>query len=678
MFQSNRLFYILFIIICFRGTIRSQTNSKPDTLASVYGQEVIVTKHLEKKITGLSIGKIIFNPESASKLPSLFGAADLLKMLELTPGVQNSGDANTNLYIRGGDSGQNLLLYENVQCYTPGHLLGFFPLFNSDHLSAFELNKANIHARYGGRLSSVINVSAKKNIPEKLSVRGNIGMLASQATLELPMGKRFGLTISGRKTYTELLVQPVMDVTVNNNAKSKVENLDYDFHDVNLTLNGSLSERDKFTVNTFFGNDYLNITDEDLLFTGVMNWENATVSAQWERKTGENSFIQQIYGESYSNRLATKQEIMNIRGQSEIMDVGYKNRYLFRIEEIPFESGLQYTFHQIQPQTFNDSPSTLTAHDLSLYGGLRFAIAHVINADCGLRANVFRHDKTFFSLEPRLQFSYSQGENQTFRLSYSRQNQYMTRLTPTSIGFPMDFWVAASRNLPPQSGNEFSAGYFRTFKNSSFEFSGEIYYRNMHRLNEYVQIMTEMQNRYYGENIHIGNGRAYGLELIVKKNFGRLTGWISYTLGRSERIFEDMNQGKVFPARFDRRHDLSLVASYTFSDEWDASLVYVYATGNAYTLPSSWYFIGKIPVKEYGSYNGARMPDYNRTDLSINYWYKKDNGIIFSIYNMFMVSNPVYVFMNVKQDEENGKIKVDVKQKRLYTIIPSVSWRFRF
>jgi hypothetical protein len=182
----------------------------------------------------------------------------------------------------------------------------------------------------------------------------------------------------------------------------------------------------------------------------------------------------------------------------------------------------------------------------------------------------------------------------------------------------------------------------------------------------------------YSDDILTGNGRAYGLEIILKKNYGKLTGWVSYTLGRSERTFDAINQGKTFPARFDRRHDLSLAASYTFNEKWEASFVYVYATGNAYTLPSSWYFINNMPVKEYGDYNSARMPAYNRTDLSLNYWYRKGNGFNFSIYNLFMINNPVYIFMNVKQNEDTGNIQVSVKQKKLYTIVPSVSWRFKF
>ncbi|MDR0863737.1 MAG: TonB-dependent receptor [Candidatus Symbiothrix sp.] len=677
----ERIFYILIISAC---SLNAFSQTEPVPVDSIIGQEVVVTKHLEKKMTGLSIGKIVLNPASMLKIPSLSGNTDLLKLLELTPGVQNSGDASANIYIRGGDPGQNLLLYNNVPLYTSGHLLGFFSLFNSDHISALELNKTGIHARYGGRLSSVINVGTKKALPEKVSLKGNVGLLSSQATLELPLGDKFGLYVSGRKTYMELLMQPLLDATVNHNAKKKVEGLDYDFYDTNVTLAGRLSEKDKLTVDAFFGKDNFNITEEDLLLNGVLHWKNTLFSAQWDRQIGENQLSQQVYSSKFNNRLLSAQAEMEMDMQSEIQDLGYKNKYLFQIRELPVEIGMQYAFHQIQPQTLRIMNTEQTgapdqeAHDAGIYGGVNLPLTSELNADLGLRYNVFYQDKLFQSLEPRIVLNYRFKETNIFRLAYIRQNQYINMLTPTSVGLPLDFWVAASSQLPPQSGNEFSLGYFHTFPGDAFEFSAEIFYRTMRNVNEYIQTMTTGQTNPYFDNTLTGNGRAYGLEVILKKNYGKFTGWLSYTLGRSERTFDEINRGKTFPAKFDRRHDLSLVSSYSFNEKWDLSLVYLYATGNAYTLPSSWYFINNTPVKEYGKYNGARMPDYNRTDVSLSYWYKKDNGLTFSVYNLFRISNPVYIFMNVKQDETTGNLKVNVIHKKLYTIVPAVSWRFKF
>ena len=681
-------FFLYFDLYSNTDCLLNDSILSADSTLYVVGEEVIVTKSQNKKMTGLSVGKVTFNPAAVSNLPSLFGNTDLLRLLELTPGAQNSGDANTNLYVKGGDSGQNLLLYNNVPLYTPGHLLGFFSLFNSDPVSSLELNKTGINARYGGRLSSVIDVTTKNKVPEKASIKGNVGLLSSQVALELPLGNKFGLYVSGRKTYLELLMQPILNATVNNNAKNKVEDLDYNFYDTNITLVGQLSDKDKITVDAFLGRDNLNISDNDLLLNGTLNWKSTLLSVRWDKQLDETLFSQQIYAVSYDNELLTSQAKMNINMMSKIQDLGYKNKYLFRLYDLPFEVGLQYAFHEITPQTYNiinaeqkynlDNPAISRAHDAGLYTSSNLSLSSQLSVDLGLRYNLFVQDKTFHSIDPRVLLRYQLNETTVFRAVYNRQNQYMNKLSPSSVGIPLDFWIAASDKIPPQSGNEYSLGYFQSFHNDAFELSGEVYYRTMNNVNEYSQNFISGQNDSYIDNVFVGTGRAYGVGMLLKKNYGKFTGWISYALGRSERTFDEINDGKTFPARFDRRHDLSLVTAYTFNEKWDASIVYAYATGNAYTLPSSWYFINNTPVKEYGKYNGSRMPDYNRTDLSVNYWFRKDNGINFSVYNAFIVNNPIYIFMNIRQNEETGIVEVDIKQKKLYTIIPSVSWRFKF
>ncbi|MDR1682437.1 MAG: TonB-dependent receptor, partial [Candidatus Symbiothrix sp.] len=323
-------------------------------------------------------------------------------------------------------------------------------------------------------------------------------------------------------------------------------------------------------------------------------------------------------------------------------------------------------------------PASETAHQTGIYVESPFKLSSQLMLYLGLRGNFFFREKGFFDLEPRLSLHYQLNETSALHGSYNRQHQYLHLLSPTSMGLPLDFYVSASRSLPPQSGHLFSVGYFKSFWENDWEISADIYYRNMNHVTEYVQTITSGKKATYLEQTYSGKGRAYGLELIVKKNFGAWNGWISYTLGRSERQFPQINRGQPFPARFDRLHDLSLTSSYRFNEKWEASLVYIYATGNAFTLPSSWYFINNTPVKEYAAYNSARMPAYNRMDLSVQYWYKKDNGIIFSIYNVFMVNNPLYIFLNVERDDDTGKMEIEVRHNKLFTVMPSVSWRFRF
>jgi len=679
---------VFFFVLClFAEEIRA---SPPDSISmEIKGKEVIITPSKKETDIGTTGGKIVISPDNVSKLPSMLGNTDLLKLLELTPGVQNSGDGNTNIYIRGGDTGQNLLLYNQISLYTPGHILGLFPLFNSDHVSTLTLSKSGIQAKYGGRLSSVINVESKKTLPDTISITGNAGLLASQATLAIPLGKKSGLYLSGRKTYLNLFLQPLLDASVNRNSKSRIEDSGYDFYDTNITWIGEFSENSRITVDAFLGSDNLQIAEKELYLNGTMDWTNRSLALQWDTKIRKQTLSQQIYISSYNNKLDVKQAEMGLHLSSSIRDKGYRNNYSFSIARTSMDIGMQYIFHEITPQIYNmtnvnqpyytETVSTQKAHDGALYVQSSIPVGSQIKTELGLRYNIFYHNKLFHSIDPRMTLRYWLTDQTSLRLSYDRQHQYMNLLSPSSIGIPTDFWLAVSGDIPPQSSHEFSFGYTQSFPKANLDASAEIYYRNMDNLTEYSKNFLKGQSDSYFSDILLGSGRAYGIEIMLKKNYRKFAGWISYALARSERNFDGINDGRTFPARFDRRHDLSVVGTYTFSEEWDMSAVYAFATGCAYTLPSSWYLINNTPVKEYGNYNGARMPNYNRADFSVNYWFRKErNGLNFSVQNLFMVNNPIYVFLSVATDKKTGILTVKVKQKTLYKIVPSISWRFKF
>ncbi len=689
-FRNITCVCFVFFTVLFPEFVLAQYAVSQEGKDTIQIEEVTISGRTGKKVAGLLTGKTLMDPESISQLPSILGNTNVLKLLELTPGVQNAGDANTNMYVRGGDPGQNLLLYNDVPVFTQGHLLSFFSLFNADHLSSLELQRSAIDACYGGRLSSVISVKSKKSMPEKAGIRGSVGLLSSQATIELPVTDRWAVYLSGRKTYISLLMNPLLNATINNNAENRVDDTSYEFYDMNLTVAGQLSSRNQIQIDAFMGKDHLDIVEDDILLNGALEWNNHSLSAQWNTLFNENKQLAQTFFYSqYHNQLSSSQAQMLIKLLSEINSLGYKNYYWFQIQEVPLQTGIQYTYYHIQPQSsemqnmymnFRGRETEASyAHELGGFLSAQYLFFSRLTVDAGLRYNLFATSgKTFNSVDPRLSLRYRIRDDLFVRAAYQCQHQYLNLLSPSSVGIPTDFWVSANKEIRPQSGNQISTGAYKTFSGDSYEISADVFYRTLSGVNEFNQNLTGAYDLPYTDGIFYGNGKAYGLELMLKKNTGKFTGWISYTLGRSDRTFDQINRGKTFPAEYDRRHDLSVVTSYTFHRHWDASLVFVYASGNAYTLPSSWYFINNNPVKQYGSYNGARMPDYNRTDLSVNYWFKKDNGLNFSIYNMFMITNPVYIFMNVKQDTDNGKIVVDVKQKKLATLVPSISWRFKF
>lgn len=674
-----------------------QNNAINSTLKDTIGlNEVMVTRVPSTKMTGLLSGKITLHVEGVKTLPAIMGNIDLLKMLELTPGVQTSGDGNSNLYVRGGDPGQNLLLYNDNVIYTPGHILSFFPLFNVDHLSSIELMKSGVNARYGGFISSAIVVKSTNQLPLKTGVKGSIGLLSSQSTLSVRLGNKFGAYLSGRASYLGLILQPLLNATINKDAENDINKMKYDFHDLNFTLIGELSAKNKLVVNAFSGKDKLNIIDDDIAIDGVLHWQNTAISAKLETQlSDETKLEQQLNYSRYQNNLRTEQAEMLISVFSQVEEIGYKNNLSYSIAGIPLNSGIQYIRHRLLPQDtrvrnagvdYNKQTlGRITANDASLFTATNLRLFSNLYLEPGIRYNLYTaktestgRTKVFQSVDFRIAGRYQLNETRFLRASYSHNNQYMNKLTPSSLGLPTDFWVTASSDILPQRGDEASVGYYQLLFDGGFELSSDLYYRKMKNVTEFNMNFIENENIPFSDKIMYGKGTAYGLEVMLKKNAGKFTGWLSYALGRSERRFDEINDGKPFPARYDRTHDLSLVGSYTFNNTWDASLVYVYATGNAYTQPSSWYFMNNTPVKDYDKYNNARIPNYNRTDISINYWFKKDNGLNFSIYNMFMVNNPTYIFLLINREKKSEQVELTVKRKKLFTIVPSISWRYKF
>ena len=658
-------------------------------------EEVTVSRDKKVMMSGALSGKIVFNAEGVKNLPSIMGNTNILKMLELTPGVQTSGDANSNLYVRGGDPGQNLLLYNGTTVYTPGHILSFFPLFNIDHLSALELMKSGVSAEYGGFSSSVISVSSKNELPKRVSLKGNVGLLSSQSTIDVPINNNWGAYVSGRITYLDLLLKPLLKATVNDNAEQDLNEMGCDFYDVNVTLIGNLSENNRLFFDLFYSKDKMSIKDEEIAIDGKLNWENTVLSARLESRLGQSLFFDQSLKYSkFKNKLQTVQSEMYLGVLSYIEDVAYENKLSYRIKNIPFYSGLQYTYHNILPQEasiqnvgFDYQTENLgknTAHDISVYTSAKLRPISKLYIEPGLRYTIyysnvdrFNRSKTFQSVDYRLSGRYQLDDTKFLRGSFSHNNQYVNKLTPSSLGLPTDFWITSSAIILPQTGDEVSLGFYKSVADGLFEISSDIYFRKVKNATEFNQSFIDNDNVIFTDKIFYGKAKAYGLEFMLKKNSGRFTGWLSYAIGRSERKFDNIDEGRTFSAKFDRTHDLSVLGSYTFNKKWDASMTFIYATGNTYTQPSSWYFMNGVPVKEYGKYNGARMPDYSRIDISVNYWFKKDNGLNFSIYNMFMVNNPIYVFLLIGDDKKE-ELRVRIKQKKLFTIVPSISWKYKF
>lgn len=691
--------FIILVLICpisvFGQKKQTEENTK-NMQDTIQLSEVLIMGNNEVKVSGMLTGNLKLHIKELQSVPSLTGTIDVFKLLELMPSVRTSSNGSTNMYVRGGDAGQNKILYNNVTTYTSGHALGIFPLYNADHLSWVRMSKGVADAEQGNYISSVIEVNSKKEIPYNFSIKGNVGVLATQLSLDIPISEKWGAYISGRKTYIDLLVKPLVENLTKDNKSDKDSDIGYNFEDFNLTVLGKLNKNHSLAIDLLLSADKLNIEDQEIILDGSLKWRNILFATTLKSNLSSNLTLEQTATFShYKNKLYTEQADLFAKVNSQIDDIGYKNKFSFSVYDLPVTTGLTYTYHYILPNetSFVNSEITLNprdeykmdAHDASLYLGTIINPIRKLKISPSIRYNYFhsktniKHEsKNFQSFDIRIATQYQLRENNFLRANFSHNNQYVNKLTPSSVGLPTDFWVAATKYLKPQKGNEISIGYYHLLKKLGIEISGDVYYRSMQNVTQFDYNFIEYDNSTFVDKVEYGKGRSYGLEVMLKKNYNNLTGWVSYSLSKSERKIPSLNDNRYFPARYDRTHDLSATLNYKLNPKIDLSLTYVYATGNTYTQPTSWYFINNLPVKEYTEYNNARMPNYNRADIGFNYWFRKNNGINFSIYNVFAINNPIYIFPVIKQKTSTDEITLEMKQKELYRIIPSVSWNFKF
>lgn len=659
-------------------------------------------------------GKLELQADALATLPHFLGTTDMIRTLQLMPGVQTSGEANSGLYVRGGEPSHNLLLLNGAPVYNAMHLLGFFSVFNSGHFSKLTLLKSNVGTEYSGRLGAVLAVETKDSIVHKTSIEGDIGIISSQGTIALPLSSKSSLYISGRGTYINPIIKAI-------EGSEDGVNLNYGFQDYNLTYVWQPSPKSKFILNGYYGGDKFSIKESLYQVDGGLKWHNIASSLRWLLSFNNQSRLEQtIFYSSYNNEIRIDQNASSILFPSEIKDMGYKNVYDFPMAAGKWQIGADYTCHLTDPQyplvtdMFGINATTpvqrYKTHEAGAFIQYQTNLTNRISTTLGLRYSSLFHTgeytantynslgkveqvahygkgefiKYYGGLEPYISSDYQINANQKIILSYRLSRQYMNQVAVSGIGFPTDFWIPASKNIQPQSAHTISAGYYASVLDNAYEVSLEGYYQPMKNQLEFNGEMLDMINQSYNieDRLFSGNGNTYGVELLLKKNRGRITGWIGYTLGWSRRKFPDINNGNYFPAKHDRRHDLSLAAVYRINNKWDCSAVFVYATGNAFTMPVALYMVGENAVNEYGLHNDARMPAYHRMDLSVNYWFvksrTKESGLNFSLYNAYSRKNPVYLDVKVDTDKDLKTVKIKKRGRHLYSLLPSISYRFKF
>lgn len=696
-------------------SLRSSQEVSIELLSDVEVEEVkVVTTRAEPISEDVQMSVVNIPVEKIKDIPALLGEKDVLKVLQLMPGVQKGSEGSSGFYVRGGGPDQNLIILDDATVYNAFHLFGFFSLFNGDALKSVELTKGGFPARYGGRLSSVLDMQMKDGNKERIRVEAGIGIISSRLTLEGPIIKdKCSFLLSGRRTYIDALILPFLP------ADRKAG---YYFYDFNAKLNYVLSNKDRLYLSGYFGKDkfYANIIDDISSMKVGLGWGNATATARWNhlfssRLFANTSFIFTDYNllieDEYKNDFST----FSLRYLSGIRDYAGKITFDFLPDPNHYiRFGFHGIYHRFSPGATVIESSFLPdnireaalfeSFDNSVFIEDDWKMSDRWRVNAGVRlSNFILKDEMYLNPEPRLSVRYLLQKDLSLKASYARMFQYMHLLSNTGIGLPTDLWVPATKRAPFMRSEQVAAGIAKDFLGKGFDVSLEGYYKTMNNVLSYkegasffaIQGADENDEPIsWEDNITSGQGWSYGAELLFRKNVGKFTGWIGYTLSWTELQFNDLNFGKKYFARYDRRHDASVVGVYHISERITISGTWVYGTGNAITLPLNSYVAPTygIPprdysppsnqnqntvVQDYGlQRNAFRMSPYHRMDLGIQ-WRKKLKRCVrtfeLSFYNVYNRMNPFFYYI-----ERNPNGSQDLMQVSLFPIIPSVSWSWKF
>lgn len=677
--------------------------------------EVVVTgEKKNRNVENLQMSMEKVQVKMIRKLPSFMGEVDVIKSITLLPGIQNGGEGSSGLYVRGGGPDENLMILDEAPVFNASHLLGFFSVFNSDAINDVQVYKGGIPAEYGGKASSVIDIRMKDGNSQKLGVNGGIGNISSRLTVEGPIIKdKWSFIVSGRRTYADFLGKLM-------GLEALKENKLY-FYDLNLKTNVQINDKNRIYLSAYTGNDYFKVGESI-----YMRWGNLTSTARWNHLFTSKLFSNTsfIFSRYNYNLGVPGTGADQFDWTSQISDYNFKEDFTWYLNsQNKLTMGLNLIYHHFEPgkidandgSYFSDIKLTnYNALDNSLYVSNEQSIGSKLTLRYGLRYSYFQQigkgtvreylhpDKpnenevigtkeygagklvppSYHNLEPRLAVKYMLSPESSIKASYNRMVQNLHLISNTNSPTPLDIWLPSNKYIKPLIANQVGLGYFRNFKKNMFETSAEVYYKKMSNVIDYI----DGAELFLKENIETellrGSGYAYGLELYAKKQEGRLTGWVSYTLARSMRKIPGINNDKAYPSSYDRTHNVSIVANYDLSKRWNFSTSWIFATGNPTSYPIAKYDVQGNTVYYYASRNSDRIPDYHRLDVSFTYDFKKNEhrkvkqSLNFSIYNLYARRNAYSVYF--KQNENNPNVVEATRLSIIGSMIPSVTYNFNF
>lgn len=676
----------------------------------------VVSRKRDNNIKSAQMGKMELNINAAKAIPAFMGEVDIMKTLQLMPGIRNAGEGNAGFYVRGGGADQNLILLDDAVVYNTGHLFGFFSIFNSDAIKNVSLIKGGMPAQYGGRLSSVVDVAMKEGNTNKTQVDIGVGLIASRFSIQGPIKKnKASFMISARRTYADALAKPFIKKT------SDYYGSGYYFYDLNAKMNYAFSEKDHLYISGYFGRDKFNFNNSKRSFKTEIPWGNSTATLRWNHVFNKKLFVNStlVYND-YQFALNGKQNDFNINLSSGIRDLNAKTDFdYYATPEHKIKFGVQYTFHTFLPNVLSGNQDSVVftpqnatkkyANEYAAYIQDDWEINSKIKLNLGLRYSSFqqvgRYTKyikdgngnkidsvvygkgqtvqNYGGFEPRATIRFELNETSSLKAAVTHNLQYIHLVTNAGTTLPTDLWVPSTSIVQPQISWQYALGYFKNFKEGMFETSLEAYYKTMDHQIEYREGYTPSLKDPEEEFV-FGKGWSYGTELFINKIKGRLTGWVGYTLSWTMRKFKDLNDGMTYPSRNDRRHDLSIVTNFELNKKWKLGSVFVYGTGAAISVPERFYFVSGNLTQEFSRINAYRMAAYHRLDFAATYTptrkanSKYSSNWVFSIYNIYSRMNPYFLYYDQTGSAATGDLKVTAKQVSLFPIIPSVTWNCKF
>lgn len=669
-------------------------------------EEVIVSARTRggRSISGTQTGVEKLSTREIKNIPVLLGEKDVLKTIQLLPGIKSAGEGNSGFFVRGGSSDQNQILLDEANVYNASHLLGFFSTFNSDAIKDVTVYKGGMPAQYGGRLSSVLDIKMNDGNNQDYSVSGGIGLISAKLNVEGPIQKdKSSFLVTGRRTYADVFLKASSDSTVN---KSKLY-----FYDLNAKMSYELGSKDRLYFSGYFGKDKLGVGDQ----FGI-DWGNTTGTVRWNHIFSKRLFSNTslIYS-NYDYKLRIRSGSNDFSIFSQIRDWNLKQDYQLNAgakNNIRF--GWSSIYHTVRPGEITASETSSINSKVqqkrfslenALYATNTWKVSDNIDLTYGLRLTNFmvlgKGDfynldskgeiidtlsykegevvKTYWNLEPRLAIGYQFNASSSLKASYVRNTQNMHLITNSTSSTPTDKWVSSTNIIKPEISDQVSLGYYKNLAGNKYELTVEAYYKTMQNQIDYRDGANVYTNDAIETQLLYGKGRAYGIEWMLRKKTGKLTGWLSYTLSKTERKIDGINNNQWYNARQDRTHDIAIVGIYQLNKKWTLSANWIYYTGNAVTLPNGKYTVGGQTVYYYTNRNGYRMPAYHRLDFGATKQLKQrkkwSSEIAFSLYNVYGRENAYSITFRDNEDNPN---KTEAVQTSLFRWVPSVSYNFKF